>query len=221
MFTPELIKSAWKAVGICPYNPDIIPLEKLAPSETSTTLLTTASAIHSTPVHKIISVFLYFDMSLGCCDDDGSSSSSHNNGSNVGNGNDDAADLFLLPFTPWSHMCTLHQSFALDPSTSYLISKEPVSSSLNIIKPIHEKPYLTKEPDWSLIQKPMTGNPNQQSHEKLLEWCQALEIALDRAKKQIPTCDVVIKASHATVVIIELHAQKLWAALHMKEGDKE
>ena len=30
-FTPELVKSAWEAVGIHPYNPHIIPLDKLAP----------------------------------------------------------------------------------------------------------------------------------------------------------------------------------------------
>jgi hypothetical protein len=49
-FTPELVKWAWEAVGICPYNPDIIPLDKLAPSEVSTTELTATNIIHSTPV---------------------------------------------------------------------------------------------------------------------------------------------------------------------------
>lgn len=60
-FTPELVKSAWEAVGIHPYNPHIIPLDKLAPSEVSTTQFTAANAIHSTPVRKIISAFSYFN----------------------------------------------------------------------------------------------------------------------------------------------------------------
>ena len=63
-FTPELVKLAWKTVGIYPYNPDIIPLNKFAPSETSTTQLTAANAIHSTPVCNIMSVFSYFNASL-------------------------------------------------------------------------------------------------------------------------------------------------------------
>ena len=71
-FTPELVKAAWKAVGIYPYNPDIIPLEKLAPSEASTTLLTAASAVHSAPVRKIMSAFSCFnhDSSSGDSGDD-------------------------------------------------------------------------------------------------------------------------------------------------------
>jgi len=41
------VKSAWKVVGIYPYNPDIILLNKLALSKTATTQLTAANAIHS------------------------------------------------------------------------------------------------------------------------------------------------------------------------------
>ena len=192
-FTPELVKSAWKAVGIHPYNPDIIPLDKLAPSEASTTLLTTASAIHSTPVRKVMSVFSYFDASLGHGDsrnndnsNDGGGNGHNNNSSNDGHDNSDGEgsdderdDPFLPPFTPRSRMHILHRSFASDLSTSYLVSKEPVNSSLNLIKPIHEKPYFTEEPDWSLISKPTTCHLDQLPHEELLERCRTLEIALD------------------------------------------
>ena len=108
-FTPELVKSAWEAVGIYPYNPDVIPLDKLAPSETSTTRLTTANAIHSTPVRKVMSAFSYFDESSKGCD--------HNN-----NGDDDGDNPFLPTFTPRSRIHILHRSFASDSSTSYLVS---------------------------------------------------------------------------------------------------
>ena len=65
------------------------------------------------------------------------------------------------------------------------------------------------------------GDLNQLPHEKLLEWCLALEVSLDWAKHQIRACDVVIEASRATAAILELHAQKLRTALHMKEEDRK
>ena len=271
-FTPELVKSAWKAVGIHPYNPDIIPLDKLAPSETSTILRTVASAVHSTPVRKIMSVFSYFDASLGQQNDhngdqkndcggdnntnggnggnggggdggDGggnggggdrggvNSATSYNdgrNGSGAGDndggddgGDDNTDDPFLLPFTPRSRMHILHKSFASNSTTSYLVSREPINSSLDLIKPVHEKPYFTEEPDWSLIQRPMMGDLNQLPREKLLERCLALEVSLDRTKRQIRARDAVVEASRATAAILELHAQKLRTALHMKEEDRK
>ena len=59
------------------------------------------------------------------------------------------------------------------------------------------------------------------SRERLLERCQALEIALDRAKQQIRARDAVIEASRATAAILELQAQKLRSALHMKEKSQQ
>jgi hypothetical protein len=98
-----------------------------------------------------------------------------------------------------------------------LPGKTPSAPSVNLIKPVHEKPYFTWEPDWSLIQKHSTDNCDQASREKLLERCQALEIALNRVRRQIRTHDAVIGASRATAAILELQAQKLRSALHMKE----
>lgn len=116
----------------------------------------------------------------------------------------DTDDPFLPSFTPRSHMYVLRKSFVLNLSTSYLVSKEPVNSSLNLIKPIHKKPYFTEEPDWSLIWKPIAGGPDQSSREEVLKRCQALEIALDHTKQQIHARDAVIEASCATVAILEL-----------------
>ena len=200
-FTPELVKSAWEAVGIHPYNPDVIPLDKLTPSETSTTQLTAANAIHSTPVRKIMSAFSYLN--------------EHDDGDDDDDKNPD--DPFLPSFTPRSRIRILHKSFASNSSTSYLVSKEPVNSSLNLIKPVREKPYFAQEPDWSLIRKRATGDLDQASREKLQERCQALEVALDRAKQQIRARDAVIEASRATAAILKLQAQKLRSALHTKE----
>ena len=89
VFTPELIKLAWKAVEIYSYNPEIIPLNKPVSSETLITWFTTANAIHSTPVQKIMSVFSYFNMSLE------QDKSDDNNNTN---------DPFLPSFTPRSHV---------------------------------------------------------------------------------------------------------------------
>ena len=210
-FTPELVKSAWEAVGICPYNPDIIPLDKLAPSETSTIRLTAANAIHSTPVRKIMSAFSYFDGTLEQDDDDSDDDD-----------NDTKTDPFLPSFTPQSRMRILRKSFASSSSTSYLVSKEPAESSLNLIRPVHEKPYFTQEPDWMLIQKRNTDDDlDRSSREKLLEKCRALEVALDHARRQIRARDAVIEASRATAAILELQAQKLRSALHMKEESRK
>ena len=44
-----------------------------------------------------------------------------------------------------------------------------------------------------------------------------MEIALDCAKQQVHARDAVIEASRATAAILELQAQKLRSALHMKE----
>jgi len=210
-FTPELVRSAWEAVGICPYNPDIISLDKLAPSETSTTQLTAANAIHSTPVRKIMSAFSYFNEPLERDEDEDGGG---------GNDDDDIGDPFLPSFTPRSRMHILRRSFSSSLSTSYLVSKEPVKSSLNLVKPVHEKPYFTREPDWSLVQKHATNDLDRLPHEKLLERCQALEIALNHAKQQVRARDAVIEASRATAAILELQAQKLRSALHLKEDNQ-
>ena len=63
----------------------------------------------------------------------------------------------------------------------------------------------------------MAGNLDRLTREKLLERCQALEVALDRAKQQVRARDAVIESSRATAAILELQAQKLRSALHMKE----
>ena len=153
----------------------------------------------------------------GC---NGSSTSNTNSSDNNGS-NDNTDDPFLPPFTPCSCMHILHKSFASNSTTSYLVSSEPINSSLDLIKPVHEKPYFTEEPDWSLIQRPMMGDLNQLPREKLLERCLALEVSLNRAKCQICARDTVIEASRATAAILELHAQKLRTALHMKEEDRK
>ena len=205
-FTPELVKAAWEAVGIHPYNPDVISLEKLAPSEMSTTQLTAASAIHSTPVRGIMSAFSFFDNTENDVENDSEN---------------DTNGPFLTPFTPRSRMHILRRSFASNSSTSYLVSKAPVNSSLNVVKPVHEKPHFTEEPDWSLIRKRTANNLDRAPREKLLKRCQALEIALDRARRQIRARDAVIEASRATATILELQAQKLRSALYKKEESQK
>ena len=213
MFTPELVRSAWEAVGINLYNPDIIPFEKLAPSETSTIRFTTANTIHSTPVCNIMSAFSYFNPSP-------TRHSSHDNsGSDASDYDED--NPFLPSFTPRSQIHILQKSFASNSSTSYLVSKEPVKSSLNLVKPVHEKPYFIEELDWSLIQRRRSNSLDRAPREKLLERYQALEAALNQAKQQIRTHNAVIKTSHATVAILELQAQKLRGALHKKEDNQE
>lgn len=161
-----------------------------------------------TPVRKIMSVFSYFD---GPSEQTGDGD----------NGSDDTDDPFLPPFTPKSRMHILHKSFASDSSTSYLVSKEPVKSSLNLIKPVHKKPYCTQEPDWLLIRRRTADDLDRTPCEKLLERCQALETALNRAKQQIRARDAVIEASRTTAAILELHTQKLRSALHMKEESRK
>lgn len=272
-FTSELVKSAWEAVGIYPYNSDIIPLDKLAPSKALTIQLTAASALHSTPVQKIMSAFSYFNESHEQVNHNSTRNDTNNNANNPNNdteggpnaldnspdtcnngpdtldnnteggpdglnngpngpnngieGNpnnstrDDPDDSFLPSFTPRSHIHILHRSFASNSSTSYLVSKEAVKSSLNLVKPVNENPYFIQEPDWSLIQKHTMSNFDWASCEKLLERCQALEIALNCAEQQIRARDAVIKASHATAAILELQAQKLQSALHMKEEGRK
>ena len=159
-----------------------------------------------------MSAFSYFDESHNQddCDDD-----------NDDDNTDNDDDPFLPPFTPRSRMHILRKSFASNSSTLYLVSKEPVKSLLNLIKPVHENPYFTQEPDWSLIRKRSTDDRDRVSRERLLERCQALEIALDRAKQQIRARDVVIEASRATAAILKLQAQKLRSALHMKEKSQQ
>ena len=58
-FTPRLIQQAWESTGIFPFNDQIIPPEKMAPSETST-IKWTSSVVHSTPVRKVMEAFSYF-----------------------------------------------------------------------------------------------------------------------------------------------------------------
>lgn len=122
-FTPELVKSAWEAVGINPYNPDIIPFKKLAPSETSTIRFNTATAIHSTPVHNIMSAFSYFNLSPTRHRSHGDADDTDDDDNDDDDDGDD--DPFLPSFTPRSHMRILRKSFASNSSTSYLVSKEP------------------------------------------------------------------------------------------------
>ena len=58
-FTPQLILQAWEATGVFPFDDQIIPPTKMAPSGTST-IKYTSSVVHSTPVRKVMEVFSYF-----------------------------------------------------------------------------------------------------------------------------------------------------------------
>lgn len=59
-FTPKLVLQAWEKTGVFPFNNKIIPVEKFAPSETST-IKYTSCVVHSTPVRKVMEAFLYFE----------------------------------------------------------------------------------------------------------------------------------------------------------------
>ena len=76
-FTPRLILQAWESTGIFPFNDQIIPPEKMAPSETST-IKYTSSIVHSTPVQKVMEAFSYFkppplDLTTMAIEDEGES----------------------------------------------------------------------------------------------------------------------------------------------------
>ena len=57
-FTPELVLKAWEATGIHPFNEEIIPPNKLAPSEKSS-IKYTSNIVHSTPVRKVMEAFTF------------------------------------------------------------------------------------------------------------------------------------------------------------------
>jgi len=58
-FTPELILQSWEKTGVFPFNDNVIPADKLAPSATST-IKYTSCVVHSTPVRKVMEAFSYF-----------------------------------------------------------------------------------------------------------------------------------------------------------------
>ncbi|KAF8592789.1 DDE-domain-containing protein, partial [Ramaria rubella] len=142
VFTPETIKSAFKATGIYPFDPSVISPAQMKPSEPSS-IKGVFPLPQPSPVRGVIATFHHqpptsFDISPD----------THTRSSSPTLERDPNIDPSL--YTPSKHICLMNAAIAGTASGSYLVSKTPIYSSQTLSAPVLETPLTLPQPDWSL-----------------------------------------------------------------------
>ncbi|KAG6805822.1 hypothetical protein H0H92_013838 [Tricholoma furcatifolium] len=113
-------------------------------------------------------------------------------------------------------MRTLYRTLSSTSSGSFLISKQPLTSSTPIIPPIVNGPPSIPLPDWSLLSSstPSSRSELQKENDQLRE-------SLHLARAHHHAQNMIVESSNAQLVIQNLHLVKLNGALNKKESRKK
>ncbi|KAF5319127.1 hypothetical protein D9611_014093 [Ephemerocybe angulata] len=120
-------------------------------------------------------------------------------------------------YTPSKRMRSMYAALASTSSGSILLSKAKITSSTPILDPMIEDLPPLEQPDWSLA-RTVTAN---MSYEQLVHENERLRTHLTHAAKLHHAQEGIIEGAHATMVIQNLHLQKLNGALYGKEKQRE
>ncbi|TEB30981.1 hypothetical protein FA13DRAFT_1629801 [Coprinellus micaceus] len=132
------------------------------------------------------------------------------------------AELDVDPemYTPSKRVKTLYNALASTSSGSFLVSNDKLTSSTPIIAPnLEAVPSSIPQPDWSLVIE-STSDLSYQSYQQLVEENKKLRTNLQHGQTLVKAQEGIIEASHATIVVQNLHLAKLNVALHGREKPK-
>ena len=225
-FDDEAVKAAFRVTGVYPFNRTVISAAQMKPSIPSSTKgefpLPQAS-----PICAIMAVFNPNPV-VPTSDDPlltpgirGSSSSLEAVQNSPSSSRQRIRDENIDPmlYTPSKRIRSLYTALGATQSGSFLISKDPMSSSTPIILPVLERPPSSiPQPNWGLIKSPAKS---WRSHETLKMENTALRDSLRQAQTKVRARNLVIEGAHAQLVYQNLHLQKTINALNNKENHKK
>ncbi|KAJ3915273.1 hypothetical protein F5877DRAFT_48881 [Lentinula edodes] len=116
--------------------------------------------------------------------------------------------------TPSKRMRILSSSLASTSSGSFLVSKNPYTSSTPFPQMLEKAPLNLTEPDWNLIRP---GVPPYDSHSQLVEENRKLSNSLEHAKDYILAYGEREETYAAQMVLQDMTLSKMNRALHAKE----
>lgn len=238
-FDPETVKAAFRATGIHPYNPDVITPEQMKPSAPFS-ILGGMPGPQPSPVRAVMAAFREYEPTTceltqnthesplvptddSCVTNDtagvrtsatamtspesSSASATRSDGSDGGSGRtvEDTA----------SRMRILVGELSGTSSGSFLISKDPVTTSQRIAPPIFTGRASSLEvPDWSLTKSAPIGSLD--SFDALQGEVTKLRMNLSLAHQQCKAQASIIENANATIIIQNIYVDRLNTTLHTK-----
>ncbi|KAF8142656.1 hypothetical protein K438DRAFT_2113177 [Mycena galopus ATCC 62051] len=240
-FTPELVKAAFAATGIHPFNRDVINAKQMKPSEATSTHAAFPLP-QSSPVRAVLAAFhshefthrdLYPDSSP-CA---GPSTFPGSLSSPTPAPHDVPIDPVLLSptrkrhldptsdpdlFTPSKRMRFLGVGMASTASGSFLVTKAK-ATHLDIGKlaaPVFERiPDVVREPDWDVLHR-FVALPTY-TRDGLEARCERLEKELADARKLLGVHQAISEGQNAQLIVQDLTMGKLKQSLFEKEKGKK
>lgn len=122
-------------------------------------------------------------------------------------------------YTPSKRMRLMTSALASTSTGSYLVLKVKMRSDAPIHNPVLETPLSLPETNWSLTAPPAPA-PSRVTIDEIQAEQRELRAQLALAKEHIAARDLVIKSSHAQLVVQHLVLRKQKDALHAKENKK-
>lgn len=224
-FTEKTVKAAFSAIGVWPFNPDVITEKQMKPRAPSSTRAT-FSTLQPSPIRAIISAMgtrppTSFELSP----------TTHHHSTIHPQENtlptpttsqrprSEDIDPDLQPKPPTKRMRMLYGALAITLSGSLLVSKTRMTSSYKVSKPDIERMPELSQPDWTLTEAPYCNG--YETREMLEERNAKLAVNLLRSREVIRVHELIEEGQAAQLVIQHLELTKLNQSLYAKENKKK
>jgi hypothetical protein len=220
-FTPDLVKAAFSATVIHPFNPDVIQPAQMKPAE-ATSIKGPAPVLLSSPVRRVVRALReYWPLALEL------SPSTHC-----------MADMSAFPLsaspltpshrkrplvavdpnneTPSKRACLVVSSLATSGTASFLIHRNPISLADRLAAPVFGCTPELPAIDVDSLQR-LDPLEHHQTWPDLEEEVANMRAQLKLAQRHIAARDIIIEAANAQMVLQGLYGAKQRASLIAKE----
>lgn len=220
-FNRETISTAFRSTGVHPYDPTVIPLNKMRPSEV-TSVKATFPLPQPSPVRRIMAAYRHRSP---CATD--ISNSDTMQGSSVDTGiicqsthclkHTADEDLDTTELTPSKR---LRKSLLQSSTGSYLASDAPIDP-IQVLPPpvLGSIPLNIPQPDFKVLRR--TKTIDKLSKKELQDEVKSLTQNLGLARAQIHAQRSINEAANAQIIMQNMHTEKLQVALQEKKKKKD
>ncbi|KIJ37580.1 hypothetical protein M422DRAFT_211326 [Sphaerobolus stellatus SS14] len=234
----DLIKSAFSATGIIPFNPDVVALEKMKPSR-ATSIKGTFPLVQPSPVRAVIEHLTLYRPTHFDLDPDHArpvqplpTITEAELDPNI-----DPSLQRAPPHTPhrqFTHNRTINRSHPFTPSKAirilisrlsatatgaFLVSNSPLKSITPILSPILESPPDLPTPNWDAAKHGIVVSKH--TKEELASIIAELAAELTSAQTLLMALNGTLTRYEAQLIVQNIHMKKLNVALQGKEKQKD
>jgi hypothetical protein len=244
-FTKESVEAAFRATGIHPFNPEVIP-ETAVKASLPTSTKAGFPLVQPSPVRAVIAAMRAHPPTLFEVDPDTHTrATARPSSSSTPLANHDVCDLDIDPYlggsslpispsscrrarspdidptadTPSKRMRILYAGLASTSSGSFLVAKTRMTSAHKIPAPVFEPLPELPRPDWTLLQGPPPST--YQSREMLEQTNHELTKHLARSHNIIRAHETMEESREAQIIIQHAYLTKANESLFAKEKKKK